>query len=74
MTPGPQADTDDETLDYIREIAVTIYHPLGTCQMGVDPMAVVDDRLRVRGLSNLRVSNASVMPRLVSEKPMQVPL
>jgi choline dehydrogenase len=66
MMPGPEADTDDEILDFIRETAVSIYHPVGTCKMGMDPMAVVDDRLRVHGLSNLRVVDASIMPRLVS--------
>lgn len=66
MTPGPEAETDDEILDYVRGNAITIYHPVGTCKMGVDPMAVVDARLRVHGLSHLRVVDASVMPRLVS--------
>lgn len=64
--PGPAVRTDEELLDHARNIGTTIYHPVGTCKMGSDPQAVVDERLRVHGLQNLRVVDASIMPTLVS--------
>lgn len=64
--PGPQTKDDDEILEWARNSATTIYHPAGTCKMGLDPMAVVDARLRVRGISGLRVADCSIMPSLVS--------
>ena len=51
---------------YIRDRARSGYHPVGTCKMGVDDMAVVDPQLRVRGVDGLRVADSSIMPRLVS--------
>ena len=66
FVPGPDCRTDDELLDHARRVGGTVYHPVGTCKMGNDPMAVVDDRLRVHGIGGLRVVDASVMPRLVS--------
>ena len=60
--PGPDASTDDELIQFMRETAQTSWHPVGSCKMGDDPMAVVDADLRVRGLSGLRVADASVMP------------
>ena len=62
MTPGPQAKTDKEIEAKIRELGHNRQHPLGTCKMGVDDMAVVDEQCRVRGLEGLRVIDASVMP------------
>ena len=50
----------------IRESADTVYHPVGTCKMGNDDMAVVDDSLRVKGIQNLRVIDASIMPNITS--------
>ncbi len=64
--PGDHVQTDEEILDYIRQEAVSVYHPVGTCKMGHDEMAVVDDRLRVRGVAGLRVADASVMPTILS--------
>ena len=66
--PGkPVADDDfDALLDWARNTATTIYHPTGTCKMGSDPMAVVDQRLRVHGVEGLRVADASIMPVIVS--------
>ena len=58
--------TDAEWEEHIRSRADTIYHPVGTCKMGVDEMAVVDPQLRVRGLAGLRVVDASIMPALIS--------
>jgi choline dehydrogenase len=66
ISPGSGVDTDAELAAYIRATGDTSYHPAGTCRMGSDPMAVVDHRLRVRGLHGLRVIDASVMPTLVS--------
>ena len=65
-SPGPDFNTDAMLLDYARAAGTTIYHPVGTCQMGHGPGAVVDPRLKVHGVQGLRVVDASVMPRLVS--------
>lgn len=62
----PNVQTDDEIRAVIREKADTIYHPVGTCKMGVDDMAVVDPTLKVYGVQGLRVIDASIMPTLVS--------
>lgn len=66
ISPGPDVDTDDEWLDFARRNGQTIYHPIGTCRMGTDAAAVTDVRLRVNGLTGLRVVDASVMPKMVS--------
>jgi len=66
IAPGEALQADDELLDWVRNNAETTYHPVGTCKMGQDPMAVVDDRLRVHGIEGLRVADASIMPTLTS--------
>ena len=65
--PGAAVQTDAELDAWIARTGETIYHPVGTCRMGVagDPMAVVDDQLRVQGIAGLRVIDASVMPNLI---------
>lgn len=63
---GAALTSEAELLQWIRETATTTYHPVGTCKMGSDPMAVVDERLRVHGLEGLRVADASIMPTLTS--------
>lgn len=66
LKPGAEVGTDDEIVEWIRATAETAFHPVGTCRMGQDPMAVVDERLRVRGVGGLRVADGSIMPTLVS--------
>lgn len=64
--PGCQYKSDQELLQAAREHSQTIYHPVGTCKMGQDDLAVVDSRLRVHGIENLRVADASIMPEIIS--------
>jgi len=64
--PGSKVVSDDDILAYCRQTGSTIYHPTSTCRMGTDALAVVDERLRVRGVDGLRVVDASIMPDLVS--------
>ncbi len=66
LAPGPQATADDDILAWVREAAETTYHPVGTCKMGRDPEAVVDDQLRVHGIAALRIADASIMPTITS--------
>lgn len=66
LRPGPAVRTDAELLDHARNTGATIYHPVGTCRMGSDDLAVVDARLRVHGVGGLRVVDGSVMPTLTS--------
>ena len=68
VKPGPSAQTDEDILAFCREAGATIFHPSGTCAMGLDPQAgaVLDNRLRVHGVSGLRVIDCSAMPTLVS--------
>ena len=64
--PGPAAQSDAELAAAAGRIGTTIFHPVGTCKMGQDTEAVVDARLRVHGLSGLRVADASIMPAITS--------
>ena len=66
LKPGPDVESDDEIVEWIRATAETAFHPVGTCKMGRDPMAVVDERLRVHGIEGLRIADGSIMPTLVS--------
>jgi choline dehydrogenase len=62
LEPGADRSSDEALTGEIRLRAGTVYHPVGTCKMGIDSMAVVDPRLRVRGVEGLRVADASIMP------------
>jgi len=66
--PGPEAQSDEDLLASARALGTTIFHPVGTAKMGLasDPLAVVDERLRVFGIEGLRVADASVMPTITS--------
>jgi len=64
--PGAAVRGDAELLDHARRRGGTVYHPTSTCKMGIDPLAVVDPELRVRGVTGLRVADASVMPTVIS--------
>jgi choline dehydrogenase len=66
IAPGVAVQSDEEILEWVRQTADTAYHPVGTCKMGNDPMAVVDSELRVHGIEGLRVADASIMPTLIS--------
>lgn len=64
--PGADCQSDEQIIEKVKEKVGLVYHPVGTCKMGTDEMAVVDPELRVRGLEGLRVVDASIMPRLIS--------
>ena len=64
--PGEDCQSDEQILQFLKDKSNTIYHPVGTCKMGNDDMAVVDQELKVHGMEKLRVIDASVMPTLVS--------
>ena len=64
--PGSHYASDAELLEAARQHSQTIYHPVGTCKMGQDELAVVDARLKVHGIEKLRIADASIMPEIVS--------
>jgi choline dehydrogenase-like flavoprotein len=66
LLPGRSVVRGEALATYVRGHVDTAFHPVGTCKMGADPMAVVDDALTVRGVSGLRVADASIMPTIVN--------
>jgi choline dehydrogenase len=66
LAPGARVQSDDEILDFVAREGESAYHPSGTCAMGTHPMAVTDPELRVHGVENLRVVDASVMPYITN--------
>jgi choline dehydrogenase len=68
IKPGAHVQTDEQILEYCRNEGGSVYHPVGTCKMGAaeDPLAVVDNELRVHGLHALRIADASIFPNLIS--------
>lgn len=66
VSPGRSVQTDAQIGEWVKRVATTMWHPVGTCRMGIDEAAVVDERLRVRGVEHLRVIDASIMPNITS--------
>lgn len=66
LAPGVVLSNENDLIDYAREHGNSVYHPVGTCRMGVDERAVVDPQLRVRGVRGLRVADASIMPTIIA--------
>ena len=66
IAPGADVQSDEALIAYIRDAGNTVWHPVGTCKMGTDPMAVVDSELRVHGIEGLRVADASIMPTITT--------
>jgi len=66
ILPGPSFKDPEDLLREAGNIATTIFHPVGTCKMGSDPMAVVDERLKLHGMEGLRIVDASIMPTITS--------
>jgi choline dehydrogenase len=66
IAPGADKQSDAALVAYVRETCSTVWHPVGTCKMGTDPMAVVDPELRVHGIKGLRVVDASIMPTITT--------
>jgi choline dehydrogenase len=69
VEPAHGVETEADVEQFVREQAETLYHPVGTCRMGADDRAVVDGRLRVRGVGGLRVVDCSVMPSIMRGHP-----
>jgi choline dehydrogenase len=66
LAPGLEVQSDEALAAYVRDACDTLSHPVGTCKMGTDPMAVVDPELRVHGVEGLRIVDASIMPTLTT--------
>lgn len=71
LSPGPEVQSDEAISEYVRRTANTVYHPAGTCKMGAvgDETAVVDPHLRLIGLDNLRIADASIFPTMIGVNP-----
>lgn len=69
VRPGVNVDSDCELVEFVRASAQTSWHPIGTCKMGLGDEAVVDTKLKVHGITRLRVADASVFPHMVSPNP-----
>ena len=65
ILPGSQIQSDEDINNFIRGSAESLYHPVGTCKMGNDPMSVVNSKLQVHGIEGLRVVDASIMPNII---------
>ncbi|MEM9472978.1 MAG: choline dehydrogenase [Pseudomonadota bacterium] len=66
MEPGPHVRSDEDLLQFCRDVGTTVYHPVGTCAMGTNSGSVVSPELKVHGITGLRIADGSIMPRLVS--------
>nr|WP_250126177.1 GMC oxidoreductase [Chroococcidiopsis sp. CCMEE 29] len=66
VAPGTKVQSGEALVAYVREVCNTMYHPVGTCKMGTDPMAVVDPEFRVHGVEGLRIVDASIMPTITT--------
>jgi choline dehydrogenase len=66
LAPGEQVNSKETLEDYVRSVSSTVWHPVGTCKMGIDNMAVVNPALKVYGIEGLRVADASIMPTITS--------
>lgn len=66
LLPGKDVQSDEDILAFIKKITMTMWHPVGTCKMGIDEMSVVDANLAVYGIANLYVMDASIMPTITS--------
>jgi choline dehydrogenase len=66
IAPGPEVQSDEDILAFVRDTGATTFHIVGTCKMGHDAMSVIDDQLRVHGIAGLRVADASIMPTIIS--------
>ena len=66
IRPGNSISSHDGMLEYVRKNSTSLYHPVGTCRMGLEETAVVDQNLKVKGINGLRVADASIMPQIIS--------
>ena len=66
IRPGSLISSYDGMLEYVRQNSTSLYHPVGTCRMGLEDRAVVDQNLKVKGINGLRVADASIMPQIIS--------